>query len=40
MSDGERLKNAISEPLAKPDNSSKSAARIAAKITPTDGVCR
>ena len=31
---GDKLKNAISEPLAKPDNKSKKAARRAANRTP------
>ncbi len=37
ISDGERLKKAISEPLAKADTQSNNTAKHAAKTTPKDG---
>ena len=36
-SEGERLKNAISDPLANPDASRRMAARKIEKTTPADG---
>ena len=39
MSDGERLKNAISEPLAKPETPSKTIAKTNANTTPIVGCC-
>ena len=37
MSVGERLKNAISEPLAKPDSNNNTAANSMHKMTPIEG---
>ena len=39
MSEGERLKNAISEPLAKPETPRRTIAKTNAKTTPNDGCC-
>ena len=39
MSDGERLKNAISEPLAKPETPSRNIAKTNANTTPIVGCC-
>ena len=39
-SEGERLKKAISEPLAKPDINSKTTVNAIANITPTDGILK
>ena len=37
MSVGLRLKKAISDPLANPDNNNNTAVKTAVKIIPTDG---
>jgi hypothetical protein len=37
ISVGDRLKKAISEPLAKPDNNSNTTVKTAASTIPTDG---